>query len=132
MKGCRLQPKMHPFTMRFNLISINTNDSRELPTMEFSKHKICSSNDGGQSTIFQQLKYWLQLWRINVSSQYNVNAIQYLCKIFCKDVQLKTPVQKAFKAAEFSFKELSYNDGKLSSNVNFFKKIILMSMPQII
>ena len=29
----------------------NTNDFKELPTMEISKYKICSSNDEGQSTM---------------------------------------------------------------------------------
>ena len=108
MKGCRLQPKMHPFTMWFN------NKYKWLK--EFSKYKVCSSNNGGQSTI-QQLKYWLQLWR----RCNTVNIIQYFCKIFCKCAAENTCARGLW--GSWNFLQIAvFNDGKLVFKCQILQK----------
>ena len=48
---------------------------KEFPTIEISKYKICSSNDGGQSTI-QQLKFTDCNYEEDANSTHNTMSIQ--------------------------------------------------------
>ena len=127
MKGCRLQPKMHPFTMWFN-----------------NKYKWLkrTSKDGNLKVQILLLKWWRAInndlyqqfsnnsntdyeWRGKFHSKYNVNSIHILQNI-CKCVAENTCARIFLWQLNFPSKSCS-NDGKLAFSCKNLQKITLMS-----
>ena len=109
MKGCRLQPKMHPFTMWCN------------------KYKWLQIILKVQSVL---LKWWRAINNLSTPQILIMNEDANQCEsntIFLQKCAAKNNMQLNFSSNScFVMME------NLSSNVNFFKKSPFKSMPQII
>ena len=69
--------------------------------MEISKYKVCSSNDGGQSTMTYINNSNSLIPTMNEEENSTHNTMSISLQKYFVNVQLKTLVQEGFKAAEF-------------------------------
>ena len=116
MKGCRLQPKMHPFTMWCN-----------------NKYKWLQRTLKVQSVL---LKWWrainnptTQILIPTMNEEANSLTMWVQYKISAKICAAENTMKEAFKAVEFSSSNSCF---KLVFNCQFFQKITFLYMPQII